>query len=192
MSQNKIFSFMAILGFLAGCATWLALRSGYFVIWEALPPPPQKPLELIISREFALYISTQEGQTLLWNGSAWEASDVPKDLRDGWYIFKPCIRTWPQFSPLSNPPKGIKECIQDQGTYAEFYNKHVYVLDEEGRIWQWSHLTHGLGLLLWIMIFPCIGFFVGIIFAFVISFILRRRNRRGSIQKEINPKDQAG
>lgn len=178
-----------MLGFLAGCTVWQLDRTGYFVTWTELPPPPQVPSEFIISREFDLYIRTQDGDTLKWNNQSWGISKVPEDIDVGWNITAPCIQEWPQFSPLAHAPIGIRDCIQDEGVYAEFNNKHVYVLDIGGRIWQWELLRHGLDDLLLMVSYPCVGTLVGFVFTSIVLIVLRKIEGKGQDESKSDPRE---
>jgi hypothetical protein len=167
---------------LAGCVLgyviWEADHGGYFVTWEELPIPPFNAEELITSREFDLYVGTADGRSMHWDGYSWEVTEVPEGFENGWTVIRPCRSEWPQFWPLSHPPSDIKDCIQDQGMYIEGYNKHVYVLDEQGNIWQWNLLTNGLVELISLGIYPCTGGVFGLLFAAMTLLVIRLRGMR--------------
>jgi hypothetical protein len=120
-----------------------------------------------------------------WDNRAWAISDVPEGLEAEWTFVKPCSSSWPQFSPLSNAPTGIKECIQDEGIYAEFHNKHVYALDDEGGMWQWELLTHGFDVLIRMVVFTGAGSILGLLIASALLVVSRQRGVDHQSKQEI-------
>lgn len=170
---------LLLLGFILGFAIWQIDRHGYFAKWENLPIPPSKPNRLIISREFDLYVEANKNVVFLWDGREWSEGTVPDDINNGWQISVPCKHTWPEFSPFSKPPKSVISCVQDEGIYAEFFNKHVYALDGHYQIWQWELLRHGFSDLLNLMKYLLLGGVLG----FVGFFVLERRNTKEQVHK---------
>lgn len=187
MSRLPLYLGLVGLSLLAGCVIgfgiWGADHSGYFVKWEQLPAPPSNAVEFITSREFDLYVVTVDERTMHWDHSSWEVTDAPESLEEGWTVIRPCRSAWPQFWPLSHPPSDIKDCIQDQGVYAEFYNKHVYVLDEQGNIWQWELLTHAYEEIIKLVLYPCIGGISGLLFAAITLLLLRLSRKRPRLKE---------
>lgn len=173
---------LAFLGALVGIALWSADGAGYFIRWQELPQAPQPVTRLVASREFTLYVQGADGESFKWNGKTWTQGAAPDDLGRGWAIIKPCRRAWPEFSPLSNSPGPIIDCIQDEGVYAEFFNKHVYVLSADGNIFEWELLTHGLAQLLTLLIWPGIGCFAGIVLGLMWFWIVHTREPNNAIR----------
>ncbi len=166
------------LGLLVGFAIFRSESVGYFVRWQKLPVPPSEVDRFVVSREGDLYAGSFEGEALHWDGRSWEVAEAPAGLEQGWSVIHPCRQEMPQFSPLTRPPSGVVDCIQDEGIYAEFYNKHVYALDDQGNVWQWSLLTHALGQVIRLVVYPCIGGIAGLILALAVLVGMRLRGRR--------------
>jgi hypothetical protein len=161
-----------IIGLLVGVLSGYTISSirseGYFIKWKNLTNVPTNFLKFEASRESALFVTTSDDKFLAWGSDHWEEVEgIPSDISDHWNIIAPCERKPPQFSFLTNAPQNVIDCIQDEGVYAEFYNKHVYALDEEGVIWEWHLLNHGFSvlanLLVSIFIFGIAGLLISII-----------------------------
>lgn len=181
MKRLFILLILGVAGILAPCAGFVIFRAesvGYFIKWEQLPKAPSQVVELIASRESNLYVRAADGQTLSWDGRSWDVAQVPEGLETGWAFYKPCRQEMPQFSPLSRPPTGWVDCIQDEGVYAEFYNKHVYVLDAQGNVWQWALLTHALAQVIKLVAYPCLGGMVGLALGVAALFVMRKRGNK--------------
>jgi hypothetical protein len=170
------------VGLLLGFFVFWLTREGYHIKWKPIPPPPEPATELIVSREFYLYINTQSNQTYRWGSGEWVEANVPDDIYEGvdegrWIIQKPCDIGWPVFSPFASPPSRVMECIQDEAGPHSFYNKHVFALDREGNLWVWHYLVSGLGLLGVLIYWILIGSFVGFGFGTILLVIRHFRNK---------------
>jgi hypothetical protein len=173
--KNRYIIIWVFFGALIGYAIWNLKSSGYFVQWMLIDNPPEKPAKLVASREFDLYLESDEGNTWHWNHRVWSQDPVPADLSDNWLVLQPCSFSVPEFSPISSPPPGISECIRDEGIYAEFSNKHLYVLDNQGQLWEWELLNHGLALFIHLFLFVLVGAFIGLIMFLIYRWIHKSR-----------------
>ena len=162
---------------LMGCGFSLIRSEGYFIQWQELADAPVNFVSFKASRESSLYITISNEAILIWKLDHWEeVGEIPSDINEHWNIIVPCDRKPPQFSFLTNAPQNIVDCIQDEGVYAEFYNKHVYALDEEGVIWEWHLLNHAFVVLVDFLISVFISGIVGLIIGIALTK-LRKRNR---------------
>ena len=174
--RNKSLLIWLILGTLIGYAAWHTKSSGYFVQWSPIDNPPEKPTKLVASREFDLYVASNDGQVWQWNHRTWSQEPVPPDLSDNWLVHQQCSFSLPEFSPISNPPPGLSECIRDEGVYAEFSNKHLYVLDDDGQLWEWELLNHGFSVFIDLIVFVVLGAVAGLV-----GFLIVRSGHKSRI-----------
>ena len=124
--------------------------------------------KLVASREFDLYVASNKGQIWRWNHRKWSQDSVPPNLSENWLVLQKCSFSFPEFSPISNHPSGISECIRDEGVYAEFFNKHLYALDDQGKLWEWELLNHGFSVLIELFVFVVIGVVAGLVGFFIV------------------------
>ena len=78
-----------------------------------------------------------------------------------------CDYSSPEFSFISNSPRNIVDCAQNIMRYAEGNYRDVYVLDNEGNYWIWSHMSDmNLIALFCVSIFgSLVGIVIGVITA---------------------------
>ncbi len=158
-----------IIGILFALVVDRVSHKGYLVTWEYLDAAPPNTLELVASREWSLYVRTATDLIYVYDrgaGAHWRVSEVPEDIAQNWES-GPCRFTGHEFSFFSNPPDSVLDCIWDEGTYADFYNKHIYILDEKGDLWVWENLVSGMGNLMYYIALPVLGGGVGLVVVIV-------------------------
>ena len=88
---------------------------------------------------------------------------------------KPCVYSSPEFFFLANAPRNIVDCIQLVTPYPDGYGRSAYVLDKDGTLWEWSHLTGAYSNLFLVYFLPGIGIIVGLVVGII--WVRRSHNR---------------
>ncbi len=79
----------------------------------------------------------------------------------------PCDYSSPAFSIISNSPKDIEACVQNIIWYPEGDDHTIYVIDNQGNYWKWSHFSiMNLYNMFWISIS---GLIAGMSIGFVVD-----------------------
>jgi len=136
MNVGKIFGY-AITGMLISISLYNLIDNGYFTRWA-------KKADYDTLSDFQYYLS-------LTNEDSFENP--------------PCDYSSPAFSIISNRPKNIETCVQNIIWYPEGDDHTIYVIDDKGDYWKWSHFSiMNLYNMFWI---PVIGLLLGALIGFI-------------------------
>ena len=94
-------------------------------------------------------------------------------------IQEPCDFSSTEFSFISNPPRGIEDCIQVEVNYIDGYIRHTFVLDGDGRVWQWRQARSGIKASVEQVCFPGLGLFIGVCLGIPVALLSRRKKVDG-------------
>jgi hypothetical protein len=151
----KIIGFGAI-GLFIGLGLLNIIESGYFQRWKKLSTPPHNVSE---------YFSTDKEK------------NSPSPVK----ITKPCDYLSPEFSILSNSPQNIVDCIQRSEIYPDGYGRFVFVLDNNGSVWEWAHVVTAYDSLSTGVCLPGSGLFIGV----AIALLANRQNGRNNAHRMV-------
>ncbi len=148
---------IGVVGLILGIGYWQATDLGYFEHWTQLSEKPQ------------------DVQGYLGPPGA------PIRLLPPARITSPCDFSRPEFSPVTNPPKEIVDCVQRLDVYADGDVRVTYVIDGDGRVWKWV-LSHSLGSVAVALISSvCYGVLIASLVELLAEglkmYVDRRRNR---------------
>jgi hypothetical protein len=163
-----------MLGLLLGIGLSLAIGSGYFEQWRAMPALPTSAREFVavgrqgIDHRFGISIKTEEnavfGCTHELN-NCWIQDQTPSSYEISLIkVVRPCSYNSPEFFLLANPPSQVADCIQATLAEAEWGIKAAFVLDNQGHVWQWYYSNDGLSFLQKFLILSLFGLIIGIVF----------------------------
>ncbi len=154
-----------LLGFVIGYSLAWAVSNGYFQVWRQLPSPPSKATALLTAARESIYIKATDDRTYrcsdLWD-ECWFREPVPVDLPTSFTVTRPCIFTRPEFFLLANAPRSIADCLQVTTPYPDGYGQSAYILDRDGKLWIWSHITDAYTNLIIAYLFPGVSLIVGL------------------------------
>jgi hypothetical protein len=150
------FLLLMAIGFLLGYAAWHISDLGYFERWERLAIAPQE-----IPQYFS--VSSQEN-----------TGGFVK-------ITNPCDYSWPEFSILASPPKGITDCLQRLELDPGGSTRITYVLDSSGTVWQRTHIDNTSVYYLGMLCLPGAGLFVGAIVGLIFEFVRMRKQKTAAV-----------
>ncbi len=174
----------ALIGFLIGfpvsLLTYSMYDSGYLSHWERGAAAPAGTVEIVTNRGGALYIRTENGviyrEPVREIEDGWVISSLPAaDSGSGymkWDEVHPCRRDGVDFSLLSGAPGEIVDCLHVEVAHFEGGWQTTYVLDKNGRLWEWNVNNSGYaGLLFFIL-----GFFGSVFLGVLYGLALTVRN----------------
>jgi hypothetical protein len=159
-----------------GLGRWSA--SGYSPSWKKLPPPPGRIIDLLPAGDHLFNIRTQDDRVYRFEAGTnknWieetphPNSSVSVEVRD------PCDFSSPEFSFLSNPPRGIEDCVQVDVIYIDGDIRYAFVLDGNGYVWQWQLIRSPLKALAEQVCFPGLGLFSGACLGILVALLSRHR-----------------
>ena len=169
-----------VSGLLVGFVFSHAITDGFFVQWHVLPATTFANPHLANVNGQTLYVrfSTATTYTCLANTSpCWIQQAVPSvPQSDPTTLFHDCQFSLAMTSITARPPQ-IEECFSGIRHYPDGSIRFAYVLDPQGQIWEWSHIsTAGLEMNLpWI--FSLIGSGIGGLSAALSLSWLRKARR---------------
>jgi hypothetical protein len=137
--------------------------------WEQLLMPPGPVAELIPFGEPPLFIKITDGKTYYysdWHGEGWLEKAIPEQPIGPFDVTKPCDYSFHEFSSAPNSPKDIQDCFQEITHYADGNIRYAFVLDKQGRIWEWRRTVSPADLN-GLLCFPALGLVVGVVIALI-------------------------
>ncbi len=166
-----------LLGFVIGYGLAWAVSTGYFQTWRQLPPSPAKATALLTAVRESIYIQTADNQTYRcteWMDECWIRESDPNDLPTFDAVTRPCVSSRPEFFLFANAPRHVADCLQVTISYPDAYGRYAYILDQDGKLWIWSHITSAYTNLFLAYMLPGLGMIIGL----VIGLIWARRSNR--------------
>lgn len=174
---------LSIAGLFLGLLLAQVSESNSAGVWERLPAPPFEIIELIPTGYSPMFVMTADGITYRyeeWQNQGWIAETLPQLPIDSTEIEiqKPCDMSAPEFSRAFNPPQDIKDCFQEEVTYADGFLRYTFILDEDGYIWE-SSISHNIYDSLFGMIcFGSLGLLLGASVGLLATILPRTRKTK--------------
>jgi hypothetical protein len=171
---------MGALGCILGLGLASMVGDGYFQPWEALPAPPQEPSEIIPGGAPSLYVRTLDGTVYYYSdrqNEGWIQGTIPQDILSPTEVTGPCDFSSPDFSPLTKPPKDIKDCVQDTTEYADGYIHYILAIDGDGDLWMRKRGSSPYEGIFRTICFSAFGLLLGIVTALVVNIIIAYRRQ---------------
>ncbi len=145
-------------GLILGVGLWFVSELGYFQHWTQLS---------VDRREAPGYLAAARNS---------RPPAPPGGITD------PCDFSTSEFSLLANPPKDIVDCVQRLEVYADGDGRVTYVIDSDGRIWQWEFVRSASSgtfmMMAWALSGLLIGGVVGLIAVGLSIYLHWRRTSR--------------
>lgn len=150
--------------------------------WVRLPAPPAAVLELIPAGDPPLSIKVLDGSTYSlsnWNDPAWVEAAAPREIPETVEVQRPCDRSAPEFSPWSNPPGEITDCLQVTVNYVDGYLGYTFILDEDGYVWQTRLARNAYRSIIGQLCFPGSGLVLGAL-AWIPALLVLKKRQAGA------------
>lgn len=171
---------LALSVLLAGLTAMAVARiddSGVFVRWTELPASPAVVTSLALDEAGTLVALLESGERVAWplGAVAWQPGATQPAA-----VAAPCPPSLSALAPTTNPPDDVSLCISYLGRGADCDLRLAYVLDGDGRVWQWANANCALGLLGTALVtFVASGLVYLLLSALAAMAWLRRRERVG-------------
>lgn len=168
-----------VLGLIFGLGLGHGSASGYLSPWEQLPTPPNQITEFLPAGEELVHIKTLDGAVYRYDRSskAWVGASLEQDSPNHIDVREPCDFSSPEFSFFLFPPRDVEICLQVEVNYIDGYARYAFVLDGNGRVWQWRLLSSPYKALAEQVCYPGIGLFAGACFGILAALFLKRKGR---------------
>lgn len=128
-----------VLGLIFGWGLGHESAFGCLSPWEQLHPPSNQITEFLSAGNEIVHIKTLDSAVYRYERSSKASlgTSLEQVLPNHIDVRQPCDFSSPEFSFFLFPPCDIKNCIQAEVNYTDGYARYAFVLDGDGRVWQW-------------------------------------------------------
>ncbi len=161
IKKLRILTLSAILGGVLGyLIAWAHIIGWFSTSWQLIPPPPEKPVELVQSNGSQLWIASESGayffnsSTLYCDSDCWlEIESVPNQIEPEFVYIEISKEACASPLPLLSVKSRLEECHKEMWVDSTY----VYALRNNGEIFAWQSDIYGEWIILELIQCTCGG-----------------------------------